>query len=131
MTQQARVICIVDDDYIVHFTIKKIIQATIGAEEIMIFEDGEHILEYLTKNQNKAKALPDIIFLDLNMPYMDGWEFMERYADLKPHLAKDINIYILSSSIAESDILAAKANPNVKGYIQKPITKSDIERILK
>lgn len=124
-----RIVCIVDDDHIIHFTIKKIIQATVSTENIMIFGDGEHIYEYLSKNNKKPEALPDIMFLDLNMPYMDGWEFMERYGELKPTLAKNIDIYILSSSIAESDIMAAKANPNVKGYIQKPITKQDIERI--
>jgi CheY-like chemotaxis protein len=123
-------VCIVDDDMMVQFTIKKMIQAIIAPENIMSFTDGEAIYEYLLKNADKAEALPDVMFLDLNMPYMDGWEFLNNYAALKPKLAKDFTIYVLSSSVADMDVQAAKANEYVKDYIHKPISRARIEEIL-
>jgi two-component system, chemotaxis family, chemotaxis protein CheY len=124
-----KMVCIVDDDAMVHFTIKKMLQATIKPEEIIIFSDGEAIYEYLVNNAENGEALPDVMFLDLNMPFMDGWEFLNHYAILKPKLAKDIVIYVLSSSVSDLDILTAKTNPHVKDYIHKPITKSKIEEM--
>ena len=68
------------------------------------------------------EALPDIIFLDINMPFMDGWQFLEEYTKIKPTLSKQIVIYVVSSSISEYDIERARNNSNVSDYFVKPIT---------
>lgn len=123
------IICIVDDDPIVHFTVTKMIESTLSVKKILVFDDGEQIFDYLYKNAADKDALPDIILLDLNMPYMDGWEFLEEYAYLKPQLAKKITIYILSSSVSDFDIMNAMANRDVTDYIPKPLTKQKVEEL--
>ena len=123
------IICIVDDDPIVHFTVTKMLESTLNVKRILTFDDGEQIFDYLYRNAENKEALPDLILLDLNMPYMDGWEFLEEYAYLKPQLAKDIVIYILSSSVSDFDIMNAMSNRDVTDYIPKPITRQKVEEL--
>ena len=125
----AKIVSIVDDDAMVHFTIKKMLQFKVDPKDIMTFMDGEAVYQYLKENAADAAMIPDIMFLDLNMPFMDGWEFLNNYASLKSQLAKEITIYVLSSSVSDLDILTAKTNPNVKDYIHKPISKSKLEEV--
>ncbi|PLB17916.1 MAG: Two-component response regulator [Flavobacteriaceae bacterium FS1-H7996/R] len=70
------------------------------------------------------EALPDVILLDLNMPVMDGWEFLEEFISLKPKLEKKIPIYIVSSSNDPADIMKAKSISEVTDFIIKPVTEA-------
>lgn len=120
-------IAIVDDDTIFQFTTKIKIQKLGLASNIQIFNDGEEIMDYLIKVE--SIEIPDIILLDINMPMMDGWDFLEEY---KKHLgASDskIKIYMLSSSINPVDVDKAKSNKLVDDYIIKPIKDEDLFRI--
>lgn len=116
------IISIVDDDKIYQFTMTKTIEATQRFKKILVFSDGEEAFEFLTINQRNPESLPDIIFLDINMPYMDGWEFLAEFALLKPKLTKKIIVYMVSSSVSELDINRAKEISDVTDYIVKPIT---------
>lgn len=115
------IISIVDDDKIYQFTMTKTIEATRRFKKILVFSDGEEAFGFLTENQSNPEFLPDIIFLDINMPYMDGWEFLAEFALLKPKLAKKIIVYMVSSSVSELDINRAKEISEVTDYIIKPI----------
>ena len=75
------------------------------------------------ENAQNPDLLPDILFLDLFMPIMDGWQFLEEFLSVKPNLAKPILIYVVSSSIYPEDISKAKSYSDVFDYIIKPITK--------
>lgn len=125
------IIGIIDDDAIYQFTTKKIIEATSSVEKILVFSDGEEAFSFFTENINNIEALPDVIFLDLNMPYMDGWDFLKEYAIIKPQLSKTIVIYIVSSSVSEIDIERAKGISNVSGYLVKPITTDKFALLIK
>ncbi len=116
------IISIVDDDKIYQFTMTKTIEATRRFKKILVFSDGEEAFSFLTENQSNPESLPDIIFLDINMPYMDGWEFLTEFALLKPNLSKKIIIYMISSSVSTLDINRAKEISDVTDYIVKPIT---------
>jgi CheY-like chemotaxis protein len=124
------VISIIDDDSIYKFTIIKTIESVNIAKKIHVFNDGEEGLRFLTNNIEKEDDLPDVIFLDLNMPYMDGWEFLEEFAQLKSKLPKEIVIYVVSSSVSELDIERAKEISDVAAYMVKPITTDKFKTLI-
>jgi CheY-like chemotaxis protein len=122
---------IVDDDTIYTFLVKKIIEQTNLVNTIKVFENGLDAIEFLKKNADNYDALPEIILLDLSMPVMDGWEFLEEYILLSPKLGRKITIYIISSSISPFDIAKAKSISFVTDFIIKPVSKEKFIEIFK
>jgi CheY-like chemotaxis protein len=88
--------------------------------------EGKNIIEYIENNSADIEKLPDVIFLDLNMPEFSGWDFMNTFAKLYPFLSKRIDIYIASSSINEEDKQRSRAYPFVKDYLCKPLLKETL-----
>lgn len=124
------VICIVDDDDIYKFTLNKTIESQNFANKIMMFSDGEEAIDFLSDNLNDSNNLPDVIFLDINMPIMDGFEFMEEYIKIKPYVGKKIIIYMVTSSIDPVDIKRSKAISEISDYIVKPIDAKQLAEIV-
>ena len=124
-------VCIIDDDIIYQFLAKEEIEYTNMVERIMFFNNGDKAIQFLltTLNNNDTAALPDFIFLDLNMPVMDGWEFLAAYAILKPRLLKNISVYVVSSSTDTRDLERAKAIIEVSDYIIKPVSGNQFQEI--
>ncbi|QRM89809.1 response regulator [Lacinutrix sp. WUR7] len=122
--------CIVDDDDVYQFTIKKTINSLNIAKNIMAFSDGEEALNFMIENLHNDEELPDVILLDINMPIMDGFQFMEEYIKIKPKLDKKITIYMISSSVDASDVERANKISEVSDYIIKPIKEGQIQSIL-
>ena len=118
-----KTLTIVDDDDIFVFLTTKIIEQTNLVDLIKVFGNGLDAINFLKENKNNVDALPDIILLDLSMPIMNGWQFLEEYNKLNPTIGKKITIYICSSSISPDDITRAKTISEVSDYIIKPITK--------
>lgn len=131
MVPDAPVIALVDDDKIFQLTALKTIKATAITDNILQFKNGEEAITYIKKNLTNARSLPDYIFLDINMPFTDGWMFLEDYETLKKNLPKPISIYMVSSSIDPSDIKRAKSNSNVKDYVVKPVTREKFIELLR
>ncbi|HKX87460.1 MAG TPA: response regulator [Flavobacterium sp.] len=121
---------LVDDDEIIVYLTKRLVAKTNLVELTEVFGNGRDVMDYLNENYDKPDLLPEVIFLDLFMPIMDGWEFLEEYALLKPKLTKDITIYIITSSVSPADIIKAKSLKEVSDYIVKPITKEQFVAIL-
>ncbi len=119
-------VALVDDDIIYRITTKKLIEHKQLANEVMFFSDGEEAIDFLRLKQNTPTDLPDIILLDINMPVMDGWDFLEEYILLKPKIGKSIMLYIVSSSVSKEDIIRSKKISAVTDYIVKPITDEDL-----
>lgn len=122
---------IVDDDDIFVFLTTKIIEQTNLVDLIKVFGNGLDAINFLKENKNNVDALPDIILLDLSMPIMNGWQFLEKYNKLNPTIGKKITIYICSSSISPDDITRAKTISEVSDFIIKPITKDKLIDLIK
>lgn len=126
-----KTLTLVDDDDIFVFLTTKIIEQTNLVDLIKGFGNGLDAINFLKENKNNVDALPDIILLDLSMPIMNGWQFLEEYNKLNPTIGKKITIYICSSSISPDDITRAKTISEVSDYIIKPITKDKLIDLIK
>jgi CheY-like chemotaxis protein len=124
-------IFIIDDDNIFIFLTKKTILLTGFETDIEIFEDGEKSIEHIKNIAGDTEKLPDLIFLDLNMPVADGWEFLEEFDLLGNSLAKKIDLYLVSSSISPYDIEKAKNFCMVKDFLIKPLEKEKLIELFK
>jgi len=123
-------ICVVDDDVIYQYTTMKIIEILKISKKQQVFSDGEKALEFIQRHINDENELPDILLLDINMPIMDGFQFMEEYVKFWTQIKKKINIYIVSSSVDPLDIEKSKKMIGVSGYVTKPVKLNDIKQII-
>ena len=131
MGNRIEMACIIDDDTIYVNLVKRIIEARKLCKNLLIFENGKEALTYfeaILSNMN-VERIPQIIFLDLNMPVMDGWEFLEKFISIKNKLSKVITLYVVSSSINPLDIEKAKNIAGVKDYLVKPVNIKELESI--
>ena len=120
--------CIIDDDPIFIFSAKKLMELADFCKGFIVFHNGKEALNHLNTIISSNEELPDVILLDLNMPVMDGWEFLEEFIKIRSE--KAITIYIVSSSIDPSDINKAKSYHNVNNYIVKPVTIDSLKSVL-
>lgn len=132
MTQEIPVVdtvCLVDDDEIYQYTTQKFLEIRRLARKVLSFGDGEIALDYFLKHLEQAEMLPDMILLDLSMPVMDGWEFLEEFIQIKPRIGKTIEVYIVSSSVDNRDVERARHYRDVSDFIVKPIDYNKLEQI--
>ncbi len=123
-------ICIIDDDKIYRFTTEKYIQMLKLADTVTTFADGEEALEYIKDNALQEDVLPDIILLDVNMPIMDGWDFVQEFANLNPRPIKEITLYMVTSSIDERDREKAAKMTAIHDFIIKPISEKQLVELV-
>lgn len=98
-------------------------------ESILEFNNGAEALDGLKKRIANGMEFPSVIFLDLNMPIMNGWDFLEDFMQFDPGILKKVTIYIISSSIDPRDLERVRMYKYVSGYILKPITPKDLDRV--
>ncbi|NRR91086.1 response regulator [Winogradskyella undariae] len=122
------VACIIDDDPIFIFGAKRMMQLSNFCNSFMVFKNGQEAINNLKPIMNSDEAIPNVILLDINMPIMDGWQFLDEFIKIESH--KSITIYIVSSSIDPVDLNRAKRYDNIKNYIIKPISFKKLESIL-
>lgn len=121
---------VVDDDKIFHFLIKKLLSSNNIDVSPNFFENGLQAIEGIKSKLNNGQNPPDLILLDINMPVLDGWQFLEEYRLLKERIKKEITIYIISSSDHTTDKDKAKFyQTEVKDYFLKPITSDSLKQI--
>ena len=125
-----KTIWVIDDDAIYQTIINKLIQKSGVFSVLSSFINGKEAIIALNNSLENDDSIPDIILLDINMPVMDGWEFMEEIKRIKSKISKKIIIYIVSSSIALEDRNRSKTFTDIIGYIPKPITVADLLSIV-
>jgi len=122
--------CIIDDDPIFIYGTKRIMKEVDFAENILVYNNGEEAIDSLSEISQTKGDLPEVIFLDLNMPIMNGWEFLEEFEKLPNQNIEKTIIYIISSSVDPRDLERVKNYSKVNNYILKPITPNDLETII-
>lgn len=119
--------CIIDDDPIFLFGTKILLNKNNFSNSILVSENGQEAINDLQEYVKTKQKLPEVIFLDLNMPVLDGWEFLDSFNSFFKDL--ETKIYILSSSIDSRDIKRSKEYTLVKGFIPKPLTDKIISEL--
>ena len=119
-------ICVIDDDLIYQMIIKKMIHRTDVYNEVVIYSRADKALK---RFKNPDTKLSDLILLDINMPEMDGWQFLVELKKQRPNYAAETKIYIVTSSIASSDKSKAKSIPEISGFLSKPISVEKLKEL--
>lgn len=129
MKQKFKVVLLIDDDPATNFYNKKVIENGDCTEEVLVYDNAENALDYLKTSFTANHAGPGLIFLDLNMPYMNGWEFLEEYHRLEPCAKSDLLIVMLTTSLNKSDKQRA-LQLGVDGYALKPLSPKELQKLL-
>lgn len=125
-------VLLVDDDEINNFISIKLIKKALLNTEIMACLNGKFAIDQLVELQRQdINKLPDYILLDINMPIMNGWEFLDEYKRLNIDPLGKTKIYIISSSVFSNDINKARSYPLVKDFISKPLNVDKIIELFK
>ena len=125
-------VLLVDDDEINNFISIKLIKKALLNTEIMACLNGKFAIDQLMEIQrNDPAKFPDYILLDINMPIMNGWEFLDEYKRLNIDPTGKCKIYIISSSVFSNDINKARSYPVVKDFVSKPLNVEKIVELFK
>jgi CheY-like chemotaxis protein len=123
-------VLIVDDDPILIMVCTRIMKITGFSEEVASAKEGREGMDYLYRQLQEAPDnLPELILLDINMPVLNGWEFLDEFIALLPKLPVEIPVYMLSSTIDQADFDKAETYSVVKGFYSKPLTRENLVEI--
>lgn len=123
--------CVIDDDSIARLMSEVMIFNYKIAKKTITFEHGKAALDYFKLFKNQPEMLPELILLDINMPVMNGWGFIQRFAKLAPDLSRKVVIYLVSSSIDPNDHSRASELELISGFVIKPVSKSALENMVR
>ncbi|MGN6617260.1 MAG: response regulator [Ilyomonas sp.] len=116
-------VLLIEDDPITLLVCERIIKLTDFADEVISTKNGQEGLDYINDSVNNSIPLPEIIFLDINMPVINGWEFLDSFGEMINKLPALPRIYILSSTVDPEDERKGISYPYVNQFVSKPLTK--------
>jgi len=120
---------VLDDDSVFHRIIELSLSKSRPFKSIYHHYDGKALINYIWANRNDKANLPDVIFVDIKMPVLDGWGFMDTLQKIIPELCKKITIYVVTVSVIKDDMIRAATYPFVEEFISKPVTPSKLVAI--
>jgi len=123
-------VMIIDDNYIDLYITNRLIIKNNFAKEVLPYDAAAEAIKYLQDNQENFSLLPQIIFTDIYMPGMSGFEFLEAYDSLNVALKKYCKVFIISSTIDDKDIERSLLDKNSTAFQVKPITKEFLDGIV-
>lgn len=122
---------LIDDNEYDHFINSWVIKKADITKKIITFNSGKNALAYLNEINLKNHIKPNLILLDINMPLMNGWEFLIEYEKLDVDIKKNVVIMMLSTSLDFDDNLSAQRNELLSGFLHKPLTEKHLVKLLK
>lgn len=116
-------ICIIDDDKVYTFGMEKIIKNHLPENKVTTFENGKVALEGIIKAQAEGSPLPDYILLDIDMPEMNGWDFLKEFEKVKRGFGKKIEVFVISSRVKDEnhELFKMEWDEKVADFIPKPV----------
>ncbi|MCS6818317.1 MAG: response regulator [Chitinophagales bacterium] len=124
-------IYIVDDDQANNFLCKLVLEdCGINPSIVQSFYKVKDVLEALNQATSESRKFPDLLLLDINLPGIDGWDFLKEYKNFPQHIRSNTKIFLLSSSIFPEDYERAKSCQEVIDFIPKPLTTELMQEIL-
>ena len=124
-------VLVIDDDPIFQYIAEKIFNKANLFSETCFYQDARAALRFLEDNKDKPELLPDVILLDIYMPLLNGWDFLNAFDPISTTLKKSIPVYLLSSSIDPKEIARSKTHKTVRSYTSKPMTNEFVEYLYK
>jgi len=128
MTQVIDKVCIIEDEEVHLFILKTYLEATQKINEVCVYDHGKVAFDDLQHRHQSGETLPTLIFLDLNMPVWDGWQFLDEFSQLD--IENPPAIYIMTSSNSPYDLKKLNNYNMVTNYLVKPISRDAIATIL-
>jgi len=126
--KKIEVACVIDDDKVFTYVVSRQMKGIDFCEELLVYQNGLEAINSLKPALDSPAGFPDVILLDLNMPVMDGWQFLDEFRKFKP--SKKVTIYIVSSSINVEDQVRASSYQEVSRFYVKPIKKDNLFEIM-
>lgn len=120
---------LIDNDPVYQFTLRKCLELCSENVSLEIFNNGLDAISEL-RNQRDVSNVPDLIFLDLKMPMLDGWGFLKEYGKFYESMTKKPALYFMTSSIDENDREKAMHYPEVNGFLEKPYNLAELQNTL-
>jgi CheY-like chemotaxis protein len=125
-----KTVMIIDDNIMELYIFSRIITKNNFGKKVLQYTAAQEALKYLQDNQDNIPELPEIIFVDIYMPLMSGFEFLVEYDKLSQTVKNHCKAYIISTTIDDGDIVKARTDTNVVSFQNKPITKEFLDRII-
>ncbi|MFZ6023733.1 MAG: response regulator [Bacteroidota bacterium] len=130
MSNEPYHILLVDDDDVTNFLSREMLRLYMASPKVDITLNGQETVDYLLERSSEPQRLPNLILLDINMPIMDGWDFLTEFDKIKRSGFEKINIVMFTSSVYYEDIDRARTYASVKNIYSKPLDEQKIKEII-
>lgn len=131
MSKPLNLIMLIDDDEYTNFIHERAVEKSGLCEKVISFQKAQEALIYLKEQSSNPIGVPELIFLDINMPIMNGWQFIEEYRDLPPECKAHRLLFMLTTSLNPDDEAKAKEIDEMAGFFRKPLTIESLSEIVK